>query len=206
MSVETALGADLKKIHSAQKNSDFKHGYPSHHRYTKNWKDYYKFTVVRNPWARLVSSYFFDLHHAKKCLVRPSEFRNKKAKLKWEQKNMRLGERRRLVFQYGVDGFADCMKKYLSLWYKSNLIYRPQAKWLRPGQPNQSLSAYDRICLLENIDNDFKYVCDDLGITASLPRINTTAHEPYRYYYDTALVDLVGTVYKKDVARFSYEF
>ena len=63
-----------------------------------------------------------------------------------------------------------------------------------------------RICLLENITEDFALVCEDLGITAELPCINSTSHKPYREYYDGPLINLVEAIYQKDIERFSYEF
>jgi hypothetical protein len=206
MSIEQALGMDLKKLHGTKKNHDFKHGYPTHPRYKKNWDTHYKFTVVRNPWARLVSSYFFDLHHATKRLSDPPEGVSNKKQAWWKRRRLGLRPRRKLIFDYGADGFVDCMKKYLPRWAENKLIYKPQSRWLRPGQPGQALSAYDRICLLENITEDFALVCEDLGTTAELPCINSTSHKPYREHYDGSLIALVESVYQKDIERFSYEF
>ena len=64
MSIETILGADIKELHN--KSIKIKHGYPTDWNYPKYWEKYYKFTFVRNPWDRVVSSYFYNLAMAKK--------------------------------------------------------------------------------------------------------------------------------------------
>ncbi len=60
----------------------------------------------------------------------------------------------------------------------------------------------------ENLENDFKTVCDRIGIQRQLPRSHykSTKREHYSRYYDQETVDLVYKKYKTEINYFNYEF
>ena len=58
----------------------------------------------------------------------------------------------------------------------------------------------------ENLENDFKTVCDRIGIQCQLSRMKATKHEHYSRYYDQETVDLVYKKYKEEINYFNYEF
>ena len=47
----------------------------------------------------------------------------------------------------------------------------------------------------ENLENDFKTVCDRIGIQRQLPHCKSTKHEHYSRYYNEEAVDLVYKEY-----------
>ena len=63
----------------------------------------------------------------------------------------------------------------------------------------------DFIGRYENLENDFKTVCDRIGIQCQLPHYNFTKHEHYSKYYDEETVDLVYKKYKKEISHFNYD-
>jgi hypothetical protein len=58
----------------------------------------------------------------------------------------------------------------------------------------------------ESLAADFRAVCQHLGIEATLPHENATAHAPYRDYYTPATRAVVERVYRRDLDLFGYDF
>ncbi len=60
---------------------------------------------------------------------------------------------------------------------------------------------------VENFDEDFRYVCDRLGIEmGELPHTHQTVHEHYSRYYTKKTREIVERLYKKDLETFGYQF
>lgn len=58
----------------------------------------------------------------------------------------------------------------------------------------------------ETLDEDFRIVCDRLGIKSSLPHKNRSKHEDFRQYYTPQTKALVAEAYKEDIDFFGYDF
>jgi len=65
----------------------------------------------------------------------------------------------------------------------------------------------DFIGKYENLESDYLYVCDKLGINSTLLKINTSNRDlDYRQYYTDESRCIVGEYYKEDVSLFKYSF
>jgi len=64
----------------------------------------------------------------------------------------------------------------------------------------------DFIGKMENIEKDFKYICDKIGVEAKLPHKNPSKHKPYQEYYNSYTKDLVAKNFKEDIELFNYTF
>jgi hypothetical protein len=58
----------------------------------------------------------------------------------------------------------------------------------------------------ETLAEDFAHVCRQVGVSASLPHINRTAHRDYRMYYSDAEIELVAQAFQADIETFGYAF
>src|ERR1043166_4255520 len=80
------------------------------------------------------------------------------------------------------------------------------ADYLRLGKKDPDpFKNVDRIIRFEDIEEDFRAVCADLGLSAEpLPRYNRSVREHYSKYYDDELRALVAKRFAPEITRFGY--
>ncbi len=149
----------------------------------KNICSYFKFTIVRNPWDRVVSAYHF---------LQQGGFN------KWDQEfyNKELA---------CFDSFEAFVKNWLI--HPENLAKHHHFQ----TQSHYILDKYNKVQLdfigyLENIDNDFKYICDQIGVEASLSATNKSKRNNYQEYYSDETLGIVARAYKQDIDLLGYTF
>ena len=64
----------------------------------------------------------------------------------------------------------------------------------------------DFVGRFENLQSDFGYVCNRIGIPFRLPRLNRTRSDDYRPNYDDQTREIVARTYADDIRRFGYTF
>jgi hypothetical protein len=64
----------------------------------------------------------------------------------------------------------------------------------------------DFVGRFENLESDFRYVCQRIGIRYRLPKLNTTGTQQYRSVYDDDTRERVAQTYSEDIKRFGYSF
>ncbi len=143
---------------------------------------YFKFTIVRNPWDRLVSAYHF---------LRTGGFGS--ADKRWFEGELA-----------GYSGFEEFVVGWLN---KENIWkwphFRPQCHYITDSAGKIKL---DFNCLFENLEEDFQIVAQKIGRNCSLPKINQSDRQEYKAYYSDRTRELVSTVYEKDIALLGYCF
>lgn len=73
--------------------------------------------------------------------------------------------------------------------------------------PYNCLQFADFIGRYENLEKDFKFVCEKNNIPfTNLPHLNKTKNDDYRSYYNDELKQLVYEYYREDLETFNYEF
>lgn len=144
------------------------------------WKMFYKFTFVRNPWDWLVSLYHYRL---------------------------RLGREGHLPSHFSSSPSRDEMKAFKA-WVELLCRQRPGMKRGASYYLTDSAGVIgvDFVGRFETLERDFNSVCSRLNIRATLPLKNCSQHLDYRLYYDDYLIKLVAETYKDDVSMFSYNF
>ena len=148
----------------------------------ENINAYFKFTVVRNPWDRLVSAFHFL----------KAGGANDKDRL-WAEKELSLYE--------SFDDFARHWLCEENIWKYHH--FRPQNHYLTVG--NRKLTL-DFIARFENLEADFGVMAKKLGKNCALPQVNSTDRSSYQQYYNPKTADIVANVYAEDIKLLEYSF
>lgn len=227
-SIENYFGfegnSNIKKLDTAQHATlqEYLQGYP-------NAESYYKFSVVRNPWDRLVSWYIWsyaevlyyqflaengkyyptDGNSRGKAWVRGKAFLS-------NQNNNYLDNKMFLKFKTSFSNFLDKIEgedlsineAYDNVFDINNRLksrwIMPQVKWLE----NEDKIKCDYILKYETLQRNFKLLLKKLNMPyEKLETLGAIVKKPnYRKFYTKKNQEIVSRVYKEDIKKFKYEF
>jgi hypothetical protein len=195
--------------------------------YPERFNKSFKFSFVRNPWDRVVSSFFwindtsydsfpgadspYAVDNRPESTVGPSkknwnrnssvpigELRNKFG-IGWRWKP---GAEPPPVGEYG-ENFRDFVKHGLAKYKHKIRHLVPQWFWVT----DRKKIDVDFLGKFENFQADYDTVCDRINVPRhELPHEHKTKHLHYKEYYDRETIDIVGNIYWKDIDFFNYTF
>lgn len=142
------------------------------------WNTAYKFTLVRNPWDKVVSHY---------------EYRRKRNKTEVASRNIPFSEWVKKTYGQDKDPF----------YYNNPRAFQPQVEWLKDDEGKISI---DFIGKFESINEDFDQIKKAIGIEAELPHLNPTKRAGYQSYYDDETREIVAHWFREDIKVFGYRF
>ena len=148
----------------------------------RKFNRFFKFAFVRNPWDRLVSTFFFLKAGGVNQMDR-----------RFAEENLT-----------GYDSFAAFVEGWLSeqnVW--SWVHFKPQHYFICDADLRVRMDFVGRT---ENIAADFRHICRQLDVTAELKWTNRGDHRPYYDYYTDTLRERVAAIYADDIALFNYRF
>ena len=152
------------------------------------FKNYFKFAFVRNPWDRLVSAYHF---------MKAGGFGADDEK--WVEDN--------LAEYQNFDGFVKGWLNRKNIQSPGSAIhFLPQFKFVCT---KDNIPMVDFIGYFENLEEDVAYIRDRIGISGqALLFLNKTEsrRQDYRSYYTEETKRIVEDVYREDVQIFGYDF
>ena len=149
--------------------------------YKDYWNDYFKFSIVRNPWDRMVSMCRFENFYG--CKIRNGKLNINQYLQKWP------------VIE--IDPRTDCDINHNNTIY-DNSIYK-----------NLLSDDLDFVGKFEKLEENFTFVKQTIGLDfGDFPYYhkNKSKHKHYTEYYDDETKEIVGELYKKDIEYFGYEF
>jgi len=148
----------------------------------KKFRTYFKFGFVRNPWDRLVSTFFFLRRGGLNELDRA-----------WADKN--------LAAYSTFDAFV-------REWLNEDSIvsfphFLPQSFFVADARGNVMVDFLGRY---ESLAADFAEVARRLGRACTLPLYNKSEHADFADYYNADTRKIVARVYARDIELFNYRF
>lgn len=163
------------------------------------YKDFYKFTFVRNPFDKLVSTYY--------------EFKKNRKKRysgKITHENLLLSEFD--VSSCDVENFQNFCRNLKESPWVDDLFFKPQFEYININ--GEDVMNY--IGRFENLNDDWSKVKESIG----MPEVNLeqgieneprgffrgSHHPPYPEMYTSTEIKIVEDLYHKDLEYFNYSF
>jgi hypothetical protein len=144
----------------------------------RKWDEAYKFSVVRNPWDKVVSQYKHNIKvNSSNMAKQPISFRD------W------------LCCTYG--------EPKNEFYYARPQMFYPQVEWLKNFQDEIDI---DKIIRFENLNQGVNEVFEVLRIDRKLPHLNRTPRTDYRDFYDNETREIIAKWFHEDIREFSYSF
>jgi len=150
----------------------------------RKFREYFKFTFVRNPWSRLYSAYSF----LKKGGMNEMDHR-------WAEEHLAAFSN----FDSFVKGWVT--EENVCSW----VHFYPQHYFICDDALNLKM---DFVGHFETLARDFAHVQRQLSMPAEpLPHINPSAgQQHYCDFYSDEAREIVASVYRNDIRLFSYDF
>jgi len=154
------------------------------HLSAKQFKQFVKidwyFSVVRNPWDRVVSGFFY-----------------------WKQLDKEHGKMNGVDDETTFEEFVTNIDVDSSVVYdrqtnSAHLISQNQVDWFDDGEKT--------ILRFENLESDFTQIQSKFANFDKLPRVNCSDHKSYREYYNEQTKQRVQDIFSRDIEQFNYEF
>jgi len=152
------------------------------------FEERFKFTFVRNPWSRLVATYNF---------LSAGNIGGKDKQ--WVENNLKKYQN----FDSFVKGWLNRENVYTS----HHFIPQFEFVCIEGLEP-----AVNFIGHFENLEEDFKFVADKLGIQVNksdsdkIVEIFVNENKDYTEYYTDETAKIVADVYREDIEIFGYDF
>jgi len=141
-----------------------------------NLKKYFVFTILRNPWDRVVSYYFFY-----RDIIKKDELVANKAK--------------KLDFSSWINYIATNQQKF-------KFIHENYLDYLTFN--NNVVLDYNMN--FHNFDQECSFLKNLLVFKTNTLHLNKTNHEDYKSYYGEKEINLVKIMYQRDIDFFEFDF
>jgi hypothetical protein len=156
---------------------------------TDDFKNRFKFSIVRNPWDKVVSSFSY-LQKQKDRWIHPKE-------------NFENFLKNELIY---------LMDNIHQKWIQKQSVSKRQEILCFHFNKQHFRTHYDDECFLdflgryENLKKDWEFISEKIGCSSILPHKNKTNHVDYKKFYNEETKDIVSKLYAKDIQLYGYKF
>lgn len=143
-----------------------------------DWNDYFKFTIIRNPWARYFSFFKYFKSYGEKYLKQDKS-------ITWGPVQLNQGKL-----------CVELFKNRDNQTVLKNIILNNDSQDSYYSDKNREVIV-DHVASFENLENEFIYLCDQVGIKApNLQHGNKSNH--FLNMYEVYNQDLINLVRQKE--------
>lgn len=192
-----SVGQTLYNLMGVTKKYD---GFGIHHdEFNKDiFRDYFVFTFVRNPWDRFYSQYKFRSFFKKHSF----EFATENFEPLFKKDLGGIPDTLNNTYETPIDKVSNSAGEFIHL--------ASQVEFLK-GKFSQNVDRFpyiDFIGRFENLQNDFDYVCDKVGIPKTkLLHINKGFSKlTYKDIYNSNTKHIINKKFSDDISFFKYKF
>lgn len=157
------------------------------------YRHYFKFAFVRNPWDRIVSCFNNKIH--KSPDYNDQWYKNGVADNFWRYGDRFWGGMSFKDFVYTVASIPD---------QEAEEHIRPQSLFLTDKEGNRLVDFMGKF---ENLQDDLTFISTKLHFPPfDLPHLLKTRHGHYKDYYTEETKKVIATRYDRDIEMLEYEF
>ncbi len=157
-------------------------------------KNIFKFTIVRNPWDRVVSTFCYMKQMAADPKIKP---KNKKGLL---CNGKFIGPEQKFK------NFIKKEFKHRSNNEKNLLRLNPHFRYQSTFISFEGKIYVDYVARFETIQKDWSYIAKKIDAGIDLPHINKSVHRHYTQYYDDECIEIVSRAYADDIKMLNYKY
>lgn len=147
-----------------------------------SFKEYFKFSFVRNPWDRVASAYAFLKQGGLNA---------------WDKE----------FYQREISHYTSFTDFVLSWVNERNILkyhhFKPQYLYLFD---RYFKATVDYVGHVETIDDDYANIADAVGVKNPLRKTNSSNKKHYCDYYDDDTRSVIAEVYKDDISLLKYSY
>lgn len=154
-----------------------------------NWNDFFKFTIVRNPWQRYFSFFKYFKSYGEKYMRRDES-------INWREPEINQGK-------FCVELFKDKDDQTIL----KNIILNNNSQDSYYCDESGKIMV-DHIASFEDLSNEFVFLCDQVGIQSpNLQHENKSVNSLNMHdFYDQGLIDLVAEKEKGVIEFKNYDY
>jgi len=143
----------------------------------ERWRNAFKFTVVRNPWDKVVSHYHYR--------VKTNQGNLADSGMKFE------------------DWVKSAYRDNNPSLFDNPKYFMPCVDWLTDSD-NKLIVDY--VGRFEHLSRDFANICEKIGLQVELPHRKVSSRDHYRGYYNSECRNIIGEHFIRDLEQFEYTF
>lgn len=171
----------------------------------KTFGNYFKFTFVRNPWARMVSEYTWRVKNDESFFVSwlpIKKFSKNRTLIKFKRYfSMPRFSFKQFLLLTNESITKNRSEKYKREWEQHS---RQQMEFFTDQNRNMMVDFIGRY---ENLAVDWNHIAMRLNMkNIALPHKNVSKKADYVKYYDRESVEIVKKRFRDDIEYFNYEF
>ena len=157
------------------------------------FNSYFKFTLVRNPWDKMLSFYLWQ--------------KKNNWVLNWGWDNTNAPDFNKfieIVNSFDYERMLEVYDNRAGFVGTEHMRMSNQLDWITDEDGN---ILVDYIGRFENYGKEFNFISNKVGLKLKdYPHYNKTEHKHYTHYYNDLSVDIISERFSKDIEYFGYQF